>query len=328
MGLWTRARILVVVLLISHFIIRLAFPFPEFFVDVILYNSISISSALLVLFAPKYCDKTSKVSLAIGIATWSLGSTLSTWLEFSYLPHFTLTITSSLYLIFYPSVLIGLIRFIQKSTKFEFIGALDSSILTLGLISLGATFLIKPVLPMFNGDFSKNFFGLFFPVADLILLSLALTLFLNQPLSSRNSFLLLGASIFSLSDFLFLWLSLKEHYSLGRLSDDLWLLGIVLLSEAYWRHGSSSTPAHSLHPLFITSSVMVAATLIGILLLRPGYLPAFILFPSILTCTLALLRMAIALRDTRSIDEERFMARADELTGLPNRRRFIAELNL
>lgn len=38
--------------------------------------------------------------------------------------------------------------------------------------------------------------------------------------------------------------------------------------------------------------------------------------------------MTIALRESGSIGEERALARTDDLTGLPNRRRFIAELNI
>ncbi|CAB4982157.1 unannotated protein [freshwater metagenome] len=38
--------------------------------------------------------------------------------------------------------------------------------------------------------------------------------------------------------------------------------------------------------------------------------------------------MTIALRESRSIGEERILARTDDLTGLANRRRFISDLNV
>ena len=38
--------------------------------------------------------------------------------------------------------------------------------------------------------------------------------------------------------------------------------------------------------------------------------------------------MALALRDARSVTTERELARTDELTGLPNRRRFLVELEI
>jgi diguanylate cyclase (GGDEF)-like protein len=41
---------------------------------------------------------------------------------------------------------------------------------------------------------------------------------------------------------------------------------------------------------------------------------------------LAFIRMTIALKQARNIGHERILARTDELTGLPNRRRLISEL--
>ena len=73
---------------------------------------------------------------------------------------------------------------------------------------------------------------------------------------------------------------------------------------------------------------MLSATLLAINALRPGYFPGFIIVPTISTLLLAFFRMTIALRQAKSIGNERVLARTDDLTGLPNRRRFIAELNL
>ena len=52
----------------------------------------------------------------------------------------------------------------------------------------------------------------------------------------------------------------------------------------------------------------------------------FILIPAIGTLALAFIRMSIALNQARSIGHERILARTDELTMLPNRRRLIAEI--
>jgi diguanylate cyclase (GGDEF)-like protein len=62
--------------------------------------------------------------------------------------------------------------------------------------------------------------------------------------------------------------------------------------------------------------------------IRANYFPIFVLVLSFLTISLAFLRMALALRDAKIVGEDREHARTDELTGLPNRRRFIAELEL
>jgi len=60
--------------------------------------------------------------------------------------------------------------------------------------------------------------------------------------------------------------------------------------------------------------------------LRPGIFSIYILIPTIATLFLAFIRMTIVIRQARNLGEERVLARTDELTGLPNRRRLVAEL--
>ena len=60
--------------------------------------------------------------------------------------------------------------------------------------------------------------------------------------------------------------------------------------------------------------------------LRPGIFPSYIVFPTITTLFLAFIRMTISLRQAGALTNEKSLARTDELTGLPNRRRLIAEL--
>ena len=74
-------------------------------------------------------------------------------------------------------------------------------------------------------------------------------------------------------------------------------------------------------------AVFMSPTLLAIIALRPGYFPTYILIPTITTLLLAFLRMSIVLRHARNLGEEKILARTDELTGLPNRRRLIAELD-
>jgi diguanylate cyclase (GGDEF)-like protein len=61
--------------------------------------------------------------------------------------------------------------------------------------------------------------------------------------------------------------------------------------------------------------------------LRPGIFPSYIVFPTITTLFLAFIRMTVSLRQADNLSEEKNLARTDELTGLPNRRRLIAELD-
>ena len=70
----------------------------------------------------------------------------------------------------------------------------------------------------------------------------------------------------------------------------------------------------------------MSRTLLALISLRPGLFPIYIVVPTIATLFLAFIRMSIVIRQARNLGEEKVLARTDELTGLPNRRRLIAEL--
>ena len=86
------------------------------------------------------------------------------------------------------------------------------------------------------------------------------------------------------------------------------------------------TSKNEISPVLITISVFLSATLLALLAIAPDNFPHFILLPAIGTLALAFIRMSIALNQARNIGHERILARTDELTMLPNRRRLISEI--
>ena len=319
-------RFVAPILLGVHVLAKLLFPQPQLLLDLYIYNLIALAAAGSIYLSPRFNDQRAKFSLTLAVALWSIGTILSSYNEFYPAPHISASIINTCYLIFYPLAFIGFTRSLRARFKLGSVEILDAAILGIGLSALGSAFFISPILPRFDGDALKTFFAVLFPVADLVLLALVLSLVLITPITAKNFLICLGVIIYATSDLLFLWLTVHRHYSLGSLSDDGWLLGLVLISEGFWHRGSEKVVSESIHPIFIALSVMLSATLLAITSLRPGYLPNFILIPTIATLLLAFVRMTIALRQSRTIGEERLLARTDELTGLPNRRRFIAEL--
>lgn len=314
-------------MLVVHFLAKSFYPQPQLLLDLVLYNVIAVVAAVFVGISPKFNDSLAKFAFALSILLWSVGTTLSSYNEFYPEPHINSYIINTCYLFFYPLTFIGLTRSLRAKRKLGAVEILDAAILGIGLSALGTAFLISPILPRFDGNAVETFFAILFPVADLVLVALVLSLVIISPVTWRNFLMCLGVIIYSTSDLLFLWLAVHHQYSLGSLSDDGWLFGIVLIAEGFWHRGSEKDSNDSIHPLFIALSVMLSATLLAITALRPGYFPSFILIPTIATMLLAFIRMTIALRQSRNIGEERLLARTDELTGLPNRRRFIAALD-
>jgi diguanylate cyclase (GGDEF)-like protein len=314
------------ILLLLHFTIRALTTSENLFIDLVLYNVIPLAIITSLLLSRSDFSRFAKNATAAAMGAWLLGSFLSTYGEFFSTPHISKNLPNVLYLVFYPLITAGLMNAMQKSRKLNSVEALDAAIIAIGISAIGAAFLIEPVLPHFSERLGDAVFAVIFPVADLAWLAIALALVLMNSFSKRNLCVVLGIIAFLFSDFIFLSLTLHDQYSLGRLSDDGWLLGLALLSESFWMRGQSQRRSDSLHPVFIAISVMMSATLLAITSLRPGYLPEFIVIPTVATLGLAFVRMTIALKQARAIGEERLLARTDELTGLPNRRRFLTEL--
>ena len=91
---------------------------------------------------------------------------------------------------------------------------------------------------------------------------------------------------------------------------------------------SSDLLKERLNNFATTLSLLLSSLILALSALSPNYFPSFVLIPGFATILLAFFRMALAIRDAKQISEERELARTDELTGLPNRRRFLAELDL
>lgn len=312
--------------MLIHLLIRNILTEPTIFGEIYIYNAVAVISIFSIARSPKFTDPIAKALSISAISFWLLGSIISSAQSF-YSISYSAQITSNIcYLIFYPLAIIALPRLISPSRKIKVLEIFDASIFGLGLSTLGATFLLKPVLPNFDGDLPTTLFAITYPIADLILISVAISAVAIQKFSIRSIFLISGVIFFALSDFLYLWMSVNGSYNFGSLVDDGWLVGILLISESFWRIGSDSKGERNINPILIALSIFLSATLLALMALRPGYFPTFILLPTISTLLLAFIRMTIALRQARNIGEERILARTDELTGLPNRRSLISEL--
>ena len=276
--------------------------------------------------APGRNNKWAQPLTAVAIGSWSLGSvtaTASSYLEFSALLG---NISDALYLLFYPLALLGLQLLISIQQRLTILELVDASIVGLGLSTLGAAFALQPVIPHFDGDLNQSFLAIIYPVADLVLLCFILATVVMQGFSARGLLLSIGICVYAATDFLFLWQNLNLSYVFGSLVDYGWLLAFIMIAESAWQPSSEKSTKIGINPILITISVFLSATLLALLAIAPDNFPHFILIPAIGTLALAFVRMSIALNQARSIGHERVLARTDELTTLPNRRRLISEI--
>jgi diguanylate cyclase (GGDEF)-like protein len=300
--------------------------FHSIWSDLFLFNVIPIACLFSILIAPQINNKWAKPVTALAIGSWSLGSlaaTASTYIEFS---GFLANISDVLYLLFYPLALLGMQFLISIQQRLTILELVDAAIVGLGLSTLGAAFALQPLLPQFEDDLNQSFLAIFYPVADLVLLCFIIATVVMHGFSVRGLLLTVGVCIYAITDFIFLWQNLNTTYVFGSLVDYGWLLAFVVISESTWHSGTDNSVKNGVSPILITISVFLSATLLALLAISPDNFPHFILIPAIGTLALAFIRMSIALNQARNIGHERVLARTDELTTLPNRRRLISEI--
>jgi diguanylate cyclase (GGDEF)-like protein len=316
-------------LLVLHLILRVTHQ--SFWTEVLLYNLIGIFAIISITLSSKVDFFISKVAVSLGIFAWVLGSIIASFAQYNFATTLLTSFGELMYLVFYPFIVIGSVRMIRGRTSYKGSEVLDSAIIGFGITTFGTTFVLPQVLPSLNQNRWESFYAITYPLADLMLIAIVLSLLFIRRFSSPYFLLVIGISIFAATDFFYLSLDNAELYSVGTWIDDGWLLGILMISESFWHADSKQKISQPLitdsrTPIFITASVFFSATVLALNALQPNYFPRYIAFPAVVTLVLAFSRLATAINQSRHIGTERLLARTDELTGLPNRRRLISEI--
>jgi diguanylate cyclase (GGDEF)-like protein len=291
------------------------------------FNIIPAAAMVGISCAPHVSDRVAKPSVAIAVGFWAIGSIIASVAIFYSSQTVSNTVSGIMYLLFYPLAIIGLPRLLAANRKLTVIELVDSSIFGLGLSTLCSALVAKPVLPHFDGNIGDTFFAIMYPIADLILVCVVVATVFMQGYSRRGVLLTMGVTLFALTDFLFLWQNINGSYLMGSMLDIGWVVALLLIAESFWQPGIDIKAREGINPVLVSVSVSLSATVLALIAIRPDYFPRFILIPAIATLALAFARMALALTQAKNIGQERLLARTDELTGLPNRRRLVSEID-
>jgi diguanylate cyclase (GGDEF)-like protein len=233
-------------------------------------------------------------------------------------------ISNIAYSAFYPFAFIAIPRVIGRGKRLQAIELLDSAIFGLGFTSIISALLLKELV---GGSNLGSFFSVLFAICDIALLVIVLASFALYKTSPRLMLMISGILAFTLTDFYFLWSQIQGTYQFGQFSDEGWLIGLVLISLSLWYQSNESKSQGNIHPALIAISIFISPALLSAIALRPEYFPSYVVIPTIATLLLAFIRMTLVIRQANNLGEEKVLARTDELTGLPNRRRLIAELS-
>lgn len=320
-------RSLALVILILHLGIRSELTNPSWWSELLIFNLIPFFALIVVMVSPKINDRWVRIGISLAIGSWLIGSIASSWNSFFGFQFPDLLIDAG-YLIFYPFTIFGLTRQMRNSRTSKSLEFLDTIIVAFGATTAIGILLIKPVTATFSGNSLDIFLSIFYPLGDLVLFTLVCSIAISQKISLRNLLLVSGTLIFAASDLYFLWATAHGTYSFGSLTDDGWLLSIILIAESTWHKGDESNKESKLNAIAVTFALFASILVLVIAILNPNFFTFGSLAPAFVTITLAFARMLVALNDAKAISSERALARTDELTGLANRRKFLAELEI
>ncbi|MEI6649519.1 MAG: GGDEF domain-containing protein [Actinomycetes bacterium] len=318
-------RIFAVGLLVFHMAFRILFHGPDIFSELFLYNFIAFLAAFIVLGAPRFNDHFATKSIALAFALWAVGSSISSFNSF-----FTWKIPSLLvdvcYSTFYPLLLFGLVRTLVLKLAVTKIEIIDTLIVVIGISAISAGLVMKPAMAHFDGSTATVFLSVVYPICDVALIAMTVALLVRHKLHLRSSLLLVGIAAFAVTDFIFFWLSATSEYSFASLVDDGWLVGLLFISESLFHQGEEYEVSQRISAALSFLALWFSLASIAISVLSPKFLPHVVVLPCLVTIALVFLKMEFRITMVRESHEERRLARTDELTGLPNRRRFIQEL--
>jgi diguanylate cyclase (GGDEF)-like protein len=306
---------------------RILSPIESAVRDLYLYNSIPLIALWVILIAPLKFDRVALGAIALAVSFWGVGSLAASADEFIFKsPRFTLT-TQILYALFYPLMMIAIPRICAVQSKLKPIELLDSLIFGLGFTAIVATFLFVTIFPQGTLLASENFFAIFYPVGDLALLLISAIALITKGFHSQLVTFTFGILIFAANDIYYLWLAINNRYSFGALADTGWLVAITTIAISTHLPSSGGETITPIHPALVATSIFISPIFLAISALRPHIFPLYILIPSIANLLLGFIRMSTTLREARALTDERTLARTDELTGLANRRKLLAELD-
>ncbi len=295
-----------------------------------------VTSAIYILVAAIVCLRPLRISakrrsfgfVAAGVTVYSAGNVLWTaWL--SDLAHPPVPSASDvLWLAFYPLAAAGIVGLtgIRGRNRPPAGVWLDGIVAGGGLAAIGAAIIVPNVLSG-PGDAQTLAMQVTYPIGDLLLVGLVVGIIALRGWRIDRGWATLGGAFACLAAADFLYAVQIAGYS-GRpsaVANLIYLVGVCSLAFAAWQ-----VPPSRPEPKFASWSVLLVPSgsmLAALALLVVDHAHRLSALPfglATVTMLAATGRMMVAFRDARGLAEARRLAGTDDLTSLPNRRRFMA----
>ncbi|MBA2641214.1 MAG: bifunctional diguanylate cyclase/phosphodiesterase [Nocardioidaceae bacterium] len=239
------------------------------------------------------------------------------------------SLSETLFLLSY----VGLAAFVLTDTvrrgPRDWIPWLETLVLCGAGISVAGTIVLTPIALAFDRGGLPLLLAVVYPLLDIGLAALVLAqLLLHQrDRSWRTAVLIVGFVVLAAADSSVVLNLASGSYPISPGLNSLWGAAFALMVGAATT--PSSTEARVLHvPRRSRTLLAAVASALVVLVVSPlGGLGLVLIPVATVTVAAAGARMAIALREAQGAAEALRLSRTDDLTGLPNRRAVLAELD-
>ena len=244
---------------------------------------------------------------------------LGAWISSEIGTQFTASAWASIgYVLFYPTIFVAIPTLFEIESSGEVVRLLDGAILVLGSSAIVSAILLRHT--------SADFLHLLYPICDLVILIAVLVAFVRRPINGRSLLALAGFLMYAITDFLYLFEVNNGSYGNGSFINYGWLISFSLITLSLFRRGIKSEKFPPVPIFYLAISVIGSSLILTAIALKQFSIPNLVIGPALATLFTAFLRMAIALKQSERNVASESLAKIDDLTGLPNRRRFISEI--
>jgi diguanylate cyclase (GGDEF)-like protein len=265
---------------------------------------------------------------AIGLSLYGLGNVLwSCWISHQKEPPIP-SICDGLWLSLYPLSYAGIVGFARLRNQRRLAAGvwLDGIIAGCGLAALGAALVFRSVLASASGSPLAVATELAYPIGDLLLAALVVGVLALRGWRIDRVLGLLGGGflLLAVADCMYAAQVAEGANQPSAITNLFYLLGVTLLAFSAWQREPPQEKSRLEGWSVLCVPTGFALVALGLILYDHVHRLDQLAFAlTVLTLLAAVARLGLAFRDVRSLTEARRQAATDDLTSLPNRRKFM-----